>query len=160
MQMNRRRSISVTLCVTALLLLVVWPGAAGPARLTIIPGVGIGPLALGMRAGQVPRVLRKEVTPKVSGDRVIYDFPALGLTAWATDDYVVRVRSKHAFHKTAAGIHPGQIWSDGILGMCGGMVLTSELSAGVEFSCPFAGISFEVNNGRITGIAVTRPARR
>lgn len=159
MQTKRRGSIGVALCLMALLL-VAWPSGAAPARLSITPGVGIGPITLGMRAGQVPRVLRKEVTPKISGDRVVYDFPALGLTAWATYDHVVRVRSRHAFHKTAAGIHPGQVWNDGILGMCGGMVMTSELPAGVEFSCPFAGISFEVNNGRITGIAVTRPTRR
>ncbi|HET6781267.1 MAG TPA: hypothetical protein VFH67_04150 [bacterium] len=158
MRTDRRGSIYVTLCVTTLLLMVAWPGAAAPARIT--PGVGIGPLTLGMRAGQVPLVLHKEVTPRIVGDRVVYDFPSLGLTAWATDDHVVRVLSRHAFHKTAAGIHPGQIWNDGILGMCGGMVLTSELPEGVEFGCPFAGISFEVSNGRITGIAVTRPTRR
>jgi hypothetical protein len=156
-RINRRGSIAVPLGITAMLLVLVWPSAAAPAR--IIPGYGIGPLVLGMRAAQV-RTLNKEVTPKISEDRVVFDFPSLGLTAWVTDDQVVKIRTRSAFHKTAAGIHPGQIWSEGNLGMCGGMVVTDELPQGVEISCPFTGISFEVKDRLITGIAVTRPTRR
>lgn len=154
---NRRGLIGITLGAMALLLMGAWPGAAAPARIT--PGYGIGPLILGMRAAQV-RVLGKGVTPKVSGDRVVYDFPSLGLTAWVTDDQVVRVRTRHPQHKTAAGIHPGEYWTEGILGMCSGMVMTSELPGGVEISCPVVGISFEVKDRYIAGIAVTRPTRR
>lgn len=157
MRTNRRTSIAVTLGVTAILQIIGWAAAAAPARIT--PGYGIGPLVLGMRTAQV-RALNKEVTPKISEDRVVFDFPSLGLTAWVTDDQVVKIRTRSAFHKTAAGIHPGQIWSEGNLGMCGGMVVTDELPQGVEFSCPFTGISFEVKDRLITGIAVTRPTRR
>lgn len=157
MRTKGRGSIAVTLGVTATVLVVGWPGAAAPALIT--PGYGIGPITLGMRAAQV-RILGKGDTPKVSEDRVIYDFPKLGLTAWVTDDQVVKVRTRNAFHKTAAGIHPGAVWTEGILGMCGGMVMTSELPQGVEFSCPFVGISFEVKDRLVTGIAVARPARR
>lgn len=156
-QTNRSLSIVATLGVTAMLLVVAWPGAAAPARIT--PGYGIGPLVIGMRTAQV-RALNKEVTPKISEDRVVFDFPSLGLTAWVSDDQVVKVRTRSAFHKTDAGIHPGQIWAEGNLGICRGMVLTAELPDGVEFSCPFVGISFEVQGRLLTGIAVTRPTRR
>ncbi len=159
MRTNRwRRSISVALVSTALLLAVGRPGAAVPTR--IIPGVGIGPLALGMRAADVQRVLRKEITPSISENLIVYDFPSLGLTAWATNNYVVRVRTRNPLHKTAAGVHPGSDWSDGILGMCGGMAMTSTIPGGIEISCPFVGISFEVNGSEIIGIAVMSPTRR
>lgn len=154
---NRRGLIGITLGVMALLLMAAWPGATAPARIT--PGYGIGPLALGMPAAQV-RLVGRDVTPKISGDTVVFDFPKLRLTAWVTDERVVRVRTRHPQHQTAAGVHPGEYWTEGILGMCGGMVMTSELADGAEFSCPFVGISFEVKNRYITGIAVTRPARR
>lgn len=159
MRPNRwRRSVSVALVSTALLLTVGRPGAAAPTWIT--PGVGIGPLVLGMRAADVQQVLRKVITPRISENRVVYDFPSLGLTAWATDNHVVRVRTRNPLHKTAAGIRPGLEWSDGILGICSGMAMTSGIPGGVEISCPFVGISFEVNGGEITGIAVMSPTRR
>lgn len=151
-------SIGVGLVVTVVLLMVSRSGVTAPARIT--PGVGIGPLTLGMRAADVQRVLRRQVTPRISGNQVVYDFPSLGLTAWANDNHVVRVRTRHPLHKTAAGIHPGLDWSDGILGMCGGIATTSHIPGGVEISCPFVGISFDVRDSEITSIAVMRPIRR
>lgn len=160
MPVNRWGSIGAGLFVAALVLSLGRPGAAAQFRALISPGVGIGPLTLGMRATDVPRILKKDVTPKISEDRVVYDFPSLGFTAWATDDHVVKIRTKSGFHKTPSGVHPGQIWNDGILAMCGGMALTSDIPGGTEYTCPFAGISFEVVRREIKGISVTRVRTR
>jgi hypothetical protein len=108
----------------------------------------------------VPRTLKMEITPKISEDRVIYDVPSLGLTAWATDGYVVKVRTTSALHKTPSGIHPGRIWIEGMLAMCGGMALISEIPGGAEYTCPFAGIGFEVVRREIKGISVIRARTR
>ncbi|MGH2400657.1 MAG: hypothetical protein ACRDF6_12530, partial [bacterium] len=144
MRVNRWGPIGAGLLVAALVLSLGRPGTAAQFRAQINPGVGIGPLMLGMRAMDVPRALNREITPKISEDRVIYDVPALGFTAWATDGYVVKIRTTSSFHKTPSGIHPGRIWNEGMVAMCAGMVLISEIPNGLEYTCPFVGIGFEV----------------
>jgi len=159
-RVNRWGSIGASLLVAALVLSLGRAGAAAQFRAVINPGVGIGPLTLGMRAMDVPRILQKEITPKIADDRVIYDVPSLGFTAWATDGYVVKIRTTSAMHKTPSGIHPGRIWNEGMLAMCGGMALTSDIPGGTEYTCPFAGIGFEVVRREIKGISVTRVRTR
>lgn len=160
MRGNRWESIGAALLLAALVLSLGRPGAAAQFRAVINPGVGIGPLTLGMRAMDVPSTLKKEITPKIAEDHVIYAVPSLGLTAWATDGYVVRIRTTSAMHKTPSGIHPGRIWNEGMVAMCAGMVLTTEIPGGTEYTCPFAGIGFEVVRREIKGISVMRVRTR
>lgn len=128
--------------------------AGAAVRALILPGVGIGPLTLGMRSMDVPRVLHARATPRVSGTSVVYDFPSLGLTSWATDDQVTRVRTRNKFHRLRNGINPTERWTDGILGMCSGIALSSPIKGGAEVTCPTIGVSFEIVEGRITAISV------
>lgn len=160
MRAHRIGPVSAACLVTALVLSFGRAGLAAQFRAVINPGVGIGPLALGMRAGQVPVVLKRELTPKIVEDRVVYDVPSLGLTAWASDGYVVKIRTTSAMHKTPSGIHPGRIWIEGMAAMCGGMVLIDEIPGGLEYSCPFTGIGFEVIRREIKAIYVMRAKAR
>lgn len=160
MHANRIGSIGIACLVAALVLSLGSPSEAAHFRAVISPGAGIGPLMLGMPAGQVPVVLKREITPKIVEDRVVYDVPSLGLTAWATDGYVVKVRTTSSLHKTPSGIHPGRIWIEGMAAMCGGMVLISEIPNGLEYACPFTGIGFEIIRREIKGIYVMRPKGR
>lgn len=141
------------------LVLLAAPLAAAPV-LTITPGVGIGPITLGMPLGKVSSTLGLQTTPRVSGNRVVYDYAPVGLTVWAADDQVVRVATRNPFHRTGTGVHPGQPWSDTLVSICRGIASTSETSRGYEVSCPFVGIAFEVAGDKLVSIAVFRASPR
>lgn len=142
----------------AVILAVQRQGAAAP--IVITPGVGIGPLILGMRAVDIPRVLGLTITPGLDGNRVVYDVPKMGLTSWASDERVVQVRTVNPLHRTPGGVRPGQEWSDEVLSLCSGMALATEIAGGVEIDCPFVGIKFEVIDGKIVSISVSRAVHR
>ncbi|HXF81195.1 MAG TPA: hypothetical protein VNN19_00360 [bacterium] len=145
----------------ALMVLLLTPAAMGGAPTVVItPGVGIGPITIGMPVANVAPTLGLETTPRLSGNRVRYDYARLGLSVWAADGQVVRVATRNPLHRTATGVHPGQLWSDGLLSVCRGAAYTVEIERGYEVSCPFVGIAFEVTGQTLGAIAVFKPAAR
>ena len=155
----RRSGWSRWLLVPALLTLTALPAAAAPF-LAITAGVGIGPITIGMPIARVAPTLHLQVTPKVSGDRVVYDYGKVGLTVWATDNQVVKVATRNPFHKTSTGVRPGQPWSDSLVSVCRGAAYTAETARGYEISCPFVGIGFEVAGAKLVAISVFRASAR
>lgn len=133
---------------------------AAAAAVVITPGVGIGPITIGMPVAKVAPTLRLQATPKVSGNRVVYDYAKAGLTVWATDGAVVRVATRNPFHKTSTGVRPGQPWSESLLSVCRGAAVTAETARGYEVSCTFVGIGFEVAGDKLASISVFRAAAR
>jgi hypothetical protein len=155
----RRRGSHAWLWAPMLLLLA--PAAMGGVpSFVITPGVGIGPITVGMPVAKVAPTLGLETTPRLAGSRVRYDYARLGLSVWAADDHVVRVATRNPLHRTATGVHPGQLWSDALLSICRGAAYTAETERGYEVSCPFVGIAFEVVGQTLGAIAVFRPAAR
>ncbi|HEU5298299.1 MAG TPA: hypothetical protein VFW08_02295 [bacterium] len=143
----------------AILLLPALPLAAAPSAV-IRAGVGIGPITIGMPVAKVSPSLGLEVTPKLSGNRVLYDYVKVGLTVWAADNQVVRVATRNPFHRTPTGVRPGQPWSDALLSICRGAAYTAETARGYEVTCPFVGIGFEVAGEKLAAIAVFRASSR
>lgn len=155
----RRRAWALRTAASLLLMLFAAPLAAAPV-VVITAGVGIGPITVGMPLGTVSPTLGLQTTPRVSGNRLVYDYAAIGLTVWATDDQVVRIATRNPFHRTPTGVRPGQSWSDSLLSICRGIASTAETARGYEVSCPFVGIGFEVAGQKLVSIAVFRAAAR
>jgi hypothetical protein len=135
------------------------PALAAPAAL-IQAGIGIGPIKLGMPVAEVAPTLKLQATPRLAGDRVVYDYAKVGLTVWARDDRVVRVATRNPFHSTPTGVGPGQPWNEGLVSVCRGAALIAETARGFEVTCTLAGIAFEVAGSTLAAIAVFRPGAR
>jgi hypothetical protein len=155
----RARRWALGIAASLPLVLLASPLPAAPA-LVITAGVGIGPITIGMPLARVSPTLGLQATPRVSGNRVVYDDAPVGLTVWATDDQVVRVATRNPLHRTGTGERPGQPWSDGLLSICRGIASTAETAQGYEVSCPFVGIGFEVAGEKLVSIAVFSASRR
>ena len=143
----------------AVLLLPAAPLGAAPFEV-IRAGYGIGPIIIGMPVAKVSPTLGLEVTPRLSGNRVLYDYAKVGLTVWVADNAVVRIATRSPYHRTPTGVRPGQPWTDALLSICRGAAYTVETAKGFEVDCPFVGIGFEVTGEKLTSIAVFRASSR
>lgn len=148
--------------IVVLFSIVLYALPSSAAQLGIVPGSGIGPALLGMRAGAARTALSKfggRLSQAAQGDVQVIGAASEGITVWIQSGVVRRVRTVNPAHRTVTGLAPGTPFD----------VLAREsfcnkngIRASVEFErgesshigCPFAGLIVEVADGRVVAVSV------
>ena len=154
------RSVAAAVIGILSLLLYALPSSATP--MGIIPGKGIGPAFVGMRAGSARAALAKfggRLSQATQGNIQVIGSASEGISVWIRGGVVRRVRTVNPAHRTVTGLAPGTRFD----------AITREsfcnkdgVRAAIEFErdershigCPFAGLIVEVADGRVIAVSV------
>lgn len=146
--------------ILPVILLVAWWGPISHASpLVIGPGRGIGPITLRMPAERVRQILGPPAAVASAREQHLWRFPSHGLTVWIAKGRVIRIRTTHPDHKTAAGLAPGDSrWEQARQALCHGgrneASVTRATPTGFEVRCPLRGVILEVSQGYLASISV------
>ena len=150
------RGLLVALLGWAALCLSLSPAGAAPA---VQPGVGIGPITLGMSEAALLKIVGSGARPTVAGEQKVFAV-VQKLTIWVFRGHVVQIRTTNPFH-TVGGFGIGlENWQAAREALCQGVSLRIETPSGFEIRCPFAGLSIEITQDRISAFSVFTPDRR
>jgi hypothetical protein len=153
-------SLPASLAMLALVLaLAAAPSGALAGSPVITPGRGIGRVTLRMTARQVYAVLGPPATTAYTRGQLLLRYPVGGLTVWIAKDRVIRIRTVHPDHRTAAGFGPGDgRWEQARQALCHGgrseASATRPTAAGFEIRCPLRGVILEVSQDRLASVSV------
>ena len=141
-----------------LTLLLLGSGRAESApQFVVRPGRGIGPITLGMKAGDLKRVFGAALS--ITTDQTVFTLPRQGVTAFTFKGRVVRIRTTNPNHRTESGFGPGdKDWVKARQALCNsGLSEASavyQASGRFEIRCPLRGVIIEVSDGSIAGLSV------